>query len=217
MSSIKVCGITNFDDAYFIANNGAAAIGFIFYEKSPRYIKPELAVDIISKIDLDIAFVGVFVDENIETVNSISKKVGLDFVQLHGNENPNYCKKVNLPVIKVFRIEYNFNFKILAKFSVHAFLFDTYDENLLGGTGKINNWSLLSKLNIDCPVILSGCINRENINDAISVVMPDAVDINSGVEKFPGIKDHSKIKLLFNNVVGLNGSINPFKKIYKGI
>ena len=217
MIPVKVCGITNMDDACFVADSGVAAIGFIFYEKSPRYIKPELAFDIISKIDLDIAFVGVFVDENIEVVNSISKKVGLDFVQLHGNENSDYCKKVNLPVIKVFRIENNFNFKILAKFSVHAFLFDTYDENLLGGTGKINNWSLLSKLNIDCPVILSGGINKENINDAISVVMPDAVDINSGVEKFPGIKDHSKIKSLFNNVVGLNGSINPFKKIYKGI
>ena len=215
MIPIKVCGITNMDDAHFVAGNGVSAIGFIFHEKSPRYIDPKLAFDIIASINEDITFVGVFVDKSLNFVNSISREIGLDFVQLHGDENPEYCDKVNLPVIKVFKIGDFFNVKILNDYDVHAFLFDTYDKNLDGGTGRRFDWSLISRLNLECPIILSGGLNEMNVNDAIKVVMPNAVDINSGIEKQPGIKHRGKISSLFKKINDGSGLIDPFKKITK--
>ena len=213
MIPVKVCGITNMDDASFVANSGVSAIGFIFYEKSPRYIDPKLAFKIISNIKTNIAFVGVFVDEDLNIVNSISKKVGLDFVQLHGNEGPSYCDKVLCPVIKAFRVGNFFDTKILADYDVHSFLFDTYDENYCGGTGEVFNWSLISSLNVGCPIILSGGLNELNINNGIKVVMPNGVDINSGIETQPGIKDHGKIKSLFDNIDGSTNLVDPFVKV----
>ena len=215
MMPIKVCGITNMDDAQFVANNGVSAIGFIFYEKSPRYIDPKLAFKIVASIKTSIAFVGVFVNESFDVVNSISKEVGLDFVQLHGDEKPSYCDKIKSPVIKVFKIADFFNAEILNDYDVHAFLFDTHDENLNGGTGKDFDWSLISRLNVGCPIILSGGLNELNVNDGIKVVMPNAIDVNSGIEKRPGIKHHGKIISLFNTINEGSGLIDPFRRMKK--
>ncbi|MEE2858717.1 MAG: phosphoribosylanthranilate isomerase [Candidatus Neomarinimicrobiota bacterium] len=213
MIPVKVCGITNMDDACFVADSGVAAIGFIFYEKSPRYIDPKLAFKIISNIKSNIAFVGVFVNESLKIVNSISKEVGLDFVQLHGDENPSYCDQVSYPVIKAFRLGHFFDPEILVDYDVHSFLFDTHDDNFYGGTGKAFNWSLISSLNVGCPIILSGGLNELNINDGIKTVMPNGVDINSGIEAQPGIKDHGKIQSLFDNIDESSDLVNPFIKV----
>ena len=105
MKPIKICGITNLKDAQLVEREGASAIGFIFYKKSPRYIEPEMACKIVDNVKGKISLVGVFVDESLNKIHEISRKVGLDFVQLHGNESSEYCKKVELPVIKAFRID----------------------------------------------------------------------------------------------------------------
>ena len=210
MKPIKICGITNLKDARLVEREGASAIGFIFYKKSPRYIEPEMACKIVNNVKGKISLVGVFVDESLNKIHEISRKVRLDFVQLHGNESSEYCKKVELPVIKAFRIDKDFNQKEIFNFDVHAFLFDTYEKNYYGGTGKKFNWELIRDLKTECPIILSGGLNVQNISDGIKVAMPDALDVNSGVEISPGLKDADKIKSLFHVINDTKSSINPF-------
>ena len=213
MKHVKICGITNLNDARFAASEGASAIGFIFHKLSPRYVHPKLASKIVAKMKNEVSFVGVFVNESLDQIDKISKQVGLDFIQLHGDETPLYCNKVKMPIIKVFRISDDFDDKILKDYDVHAFLFDTYEEKCHGGTGNIFNWELIRDLNMTHPMILSGGLNEENIQDAIKITSPDGLDVNSGVEKEPGIKSLDKIRSLFNVIENTQSMINPFHRV----
>lgn len=210
MIPVKICGITNIEDAQAAVNYSASALGFIFYDKSPRYISPELASQIAADLKGQVALVGVFVDAPLNYVHAIANKVGLNFIQLHGSESFKYCQKVQLPVIKVFRVADHFDAVTINNYDVHAYLFDTYEKNNPGGTGKIFNWKVIGNLRTDTPVILSGGLSTENILKSIVEVCPSAVDINSGVESKPGVKDGKMMKALFDILVKTSGFVNPF-------
>ena len=211
MIPVKICGITNLEDARSAVNNGASALGFIFYDKSPRYILPETAIQIAADLKGQVSFTGVFVDETLDYVHAAKEEVGLNFIQFHGNESPDYCREVQLPVIKVFRVAPDFDVETMRSYDVHAFLFDTYEKGKPGGTGDIFNWNLIGDLQTDTPIILSGGLGVENILDAINTVYPSAVDVNSGVESKPGVKDEKKMKVLFNIIKKTDNTNDPFE------
>tara|TARA_B100000886_G_scaffold271854_1_gene195775 strand:- start:535 stop:1167 length:633 start_codon:yes stop_codon:yes gene_type:complete len=188
----KVCGITNISDALFSIKCGASAIGFVFYKKSERYISYNDAFDVIKYLPPGTAKIGVYVNEDAKMVNDSSKKLNLDYVQLHGDESATFCKDINFPIIKAFRIkDDSFKSQVL-KYNVSVFLFDTFTKKDYGGTGKIFNWELI-KQGFQRPFIHSGGLNINNVLDAINVTNPDAIDISSGLEDYPGKKDHEKI------------------------
>tara|TARA_B100001248_G_C27302736_1_gene417942 strand:- start:200 stop:832 length:633 start_codon:yes stop_codon:yes gene_type:complete len=188
----KVCGITNISDALFSIKCGASAIGFVFYKKSKRYISYNDAFDVIKYLPPGTAKIGVYVNEDAKMVNDSSKKLNLDYVQLHGDESATFCKDINFPIIKAFRIkDDSFKSQVL-KYNVSVFLFDTFTKKDYGGTGKIFNWELI-KQGFQRPFIHSGGLNINNVLDAINVTNPDAIDISSGLEDYPGKKDHEKI------------------------
>jgi phosphoribosylanthranilate isomerase len=200
MIPVKICGITTYEDAEIAVNHGASAIGMIFYKGSPRYIYPEKVEEWISAIPEKMKKVGVFVNEKRKNIKTIVEKLNLDYIQLHGDESPEYCEKMIRPVIKAFRVGTDFDPAVLGNFQVHAFLFDTYQKGKPGGTGISLNWGLISNLKTNTPIILSGGLNPDNINEGIETVQPSAVDVNSGVESEPGVKDKVRVEKLFNTL-----------------
>ncbi len=203
---VKICGIGRLEDATVAVNNGVDALGFIFFAKSPRNILPEDAAEIIAGSPLFVDKVGVFVDAPQERVVEYAQG-GLTCIQLHGTESVEYCTKLreHLPfcqIIKAFRVSEE---SISTHFEpynicVDAFLLDTYIQGAKGGTGLVFDWSIVPKLRLRRQVILAGGLSLENIAEAISAVRPYAVDINSGVEDGPGIKNHDKIKKILRVV-----------------
>ncbi len=196
MTKIKICGITNIDDALWAAKCGADALGFVF-AKSPRSISAARVKKIIAALPPFITKVGVFVNENASTVNSIAQYCGLDRVQLHGDESPEFCKKIKYPVIKAFRIKSEKDLKAIRKYKgISAVLLDTFSNESFGGTGKRFDWALAVKAKsyFRGPLILSGGLKPENLKEAVARVSPYAVDMSSGVEKAPGKKDGKKVK-----------------------
>ncbi|MBW2544104.1 MAG: phosphoribosylanthranilate isomerase [Deltaproteobacteria bacterium] len=195
MTEIKICGITNLDDALAAYESGANALGFIFYPKSPRYVSPEKAKEIIENIPGEITRVGVFVNHRADEIKEIVEFCSLNLVQLHGNETPEYCRQFPVSIlIKAFSPRTGSDLQTLKEYPVRAILVDTHDPKLYGGTGGKSNWGLASKIRESHPLILSGGLNIDNIMEAIETVHPNAVDINSGVETSPGKKDHNKIR-----------------------
>ena len=192
MTYIKICGITKIDDALQIADLGIDALGFIFYPESKRYITPEKAQEIIKRLPPFVSTVGVFVNEN--NVTGILHKCSLDFLQFHGDESPEYCNKFNKRIIKSFRITSDFSFSRLTDYSVSAFLLDSYVAGQYGGTGTVFDWDKAVEAKRYGKIILSGGLNPENTGDALKIVKPYGVDISSGVEIEPGIKDIEKVK-----------------------
>ena len=210
MIHVKICGITSFNDAIIAANYGASALGFIFYEESPRYINPEILKTWISSVPSSVKKVGVFVNKDIDKVNKIAEELNLDMVQLHGYESPEYCNQMIKPVINVFRVNNKFDSIMLNNYQVATFLFDTYNKENRGGTGESFDWQTILQLNTGIPVILSGGLNADNVLEGIEVVKPSAVDVNSGVEVAPGKKDEEKIKNLFTILKNTKGNIEIF-------
>lgn len=206
MIPVKICGITTLKDALMATKYGASALGFIFYEKSPRYIDPEILKTWISKVPSNLKKVGVFVNNTVDKVNEIAGELDLDMLQLHGEETPEYCEQLNKPVIKVFRVNKEFDLTVMDDYNVSAFLFDTYKKERLGGTGETFDWQSISQLKTEIPVILSGGLNAKNILEAIEVVNPSAVDVNSGVELEAGVKGEVLIKKLFKILKSSNGN-----------
>jgi len=204
-TKVKICGITNLEDARFTAGALADYLGFIFYEKSPRYIEPAKAGAIINWIE-GPETVGVFVNEALDDLNRVARQTGIDMVQLHGNESADYCQLVEKPVIKVFHIKQNMNAQKLADTVepyldiVDYLLFDTSSETQWGGTGKRFDWTIMKNLNQDKPFFLSGGLHTENVREGILTTRPFAVDLSSGVEKVPGIKDFKKIESFFDEM-----------------
>ena len=211
MIPVKICGITNLKDAQATVKNGASALGFIFYDKSLRYISMERAYQIAVDVRGQVPLVGVFLDETLDYVNGVAEEIGLNFVQLHGNESSEYCQKIHFPVIKVFRVAPDFNVEIMNSYNVHAFLFDAYEKGKPGGTGEIFCWEVIGNLKSDTPIILSGGLNIANIERGINVVCPSAVDINSGVELKSGVKDVKQMKALFDILEKTESAVNPFE------
>lgn len=211
MLRIKICGITKKIDAECAIQNGASALGFIFYRNSPRYIPPVKASKITQELPPFISRVGVFVDMEIQGIINIIRRVGLSEVQLHGSETAKSCYDLrsitSIPIIKAFRIKDEKSIDKIESYlyACNALLLDTYQENEVGGTGKVFNWDIAQKAKkFNKPIILAGGLNQDNIIKAYKHVRPYAFDINSGVETSPGIKDHNKIKMLFNAVSLIN-------------
>ena len=196
MIPTKICGITNVSDAMAAVHHGTSAIGFIFYEQSPRGISIEKGNSISDQISNKVARVGVFVNHPKEFIDKAIQTVPLDMVQLHGDESPEFCEQFSVPVMKAIRIKNKQSLNHLDEFNVHGFLLDTFTNGQYGGMGKPFDWSLVNG-NGRHSIILSGGLNADNILDAILSVNPVAVDVNSGVESSAGKKDHPKIEKLF--------------------
>ncbi|PKN71615.1 MAG: phosphoribosylanthranilate isomerase [Deltaproteobacteria bacterium HGW-Deltaproteobacteria-12] len=197
MTQIKICGITNAEDALCAAGCGADALGFIFYRKSPRYISPIQARQIIRKLPAGIARIGVFVNESAAEVKRIYELCNLDFIQLHGDESAEYCSCFAPEMlIKAVALHEEHDLQKSLNYHVAALLVDSRRGGLYGGTGRKANWDLALRIKNKKPLILSGGLNEENIKAALEKVAPQALDINSGVEIKPGRKDHKKIARL---------------------
>jgi phosphoribosylanthranilate isomerase len=189
---VKICGITNMEDAQCVAENWAAAVGFIFHPPSPRYIEPQKAAEINRLLPQNLVKVGVFVNQKEEVVHRIYEDCRLDMIQLHGDESPEFCRQFpGDRIIKALELKNEEDLKKATLYDVAAILVDSRHAGLYGGTGKTSNWMLARQ--ISQPLILSGGIKEENVLEAIRMVSPAALDINSGVESSPGKKDHVKI------------------------
>ncbi len=199
MIRIKICGITNLEDALLAAELGAHALGFIFHPQSPRYVAPDAAQSIIAQLPPFVLTVGVFVDAAAAAVKDMAARVGLDWLQLHGNEPPEYCRRLGRRVIKGFRIKDEASLAELAPYqgAVQALLLDTYKKGQIGGTGETFNWDLAREAKKYGPIILAGGLTPENVAQAIAVAQPQAVDVASGVEAALGKKDPEKLRAFF--------------------
>tara|TARA_A100001015_G_C14935052_1_gene690075 strand:- start:447 stop:1061 length:615 start_codon:yes stop_codon:yes gene_type:complete len=196
---VKICGITNKEDALNAVALNVSAIGFIFYPQSPRYIKPEEVEKIMLDIPPFIHTVGVFVNSDVEHIQQTIDQCRLTSVQLHGQESPSFCLQFNVPVIKAIPVKTKDDLITIPQYKgiVSGILLDTKVENVHGGTGKTFDWGLaLEAKEYDVPLILSGGININNISKALKMVQPYAIDLCSGVEKEPGLKDYHKMKAL---------------------
>jgi phosphoribosylanthranilate isomerase len=200
---IKICGVTRAEDANAAAELGADFLGFIFVESSPRFIQPEAAAAVAGAVreahEKPPKFVGVFRDASSDYMREIVSIAGLDFVQLHGAETEDDIRDVGIPAIKSLRVGDTLP-DTSSTPTAAWLLFDTYDERRLGGTGRRFDWSLLALYSRSKPFFLSGGITAENVSAAISLVRPDAIDVSSGVESEPGVKDHAKLAQLFERV-----------------
>jgi phosphoribosylanthranilate isomerase len=195
MTEIKICGITRLEDALCAAQCGADALGFIFHPASPRYCTPERAREVIAAVPRGISTVGVFVNSEAKQVAQIAERCGIDLIQLHGDESPQYCRQ--LPAERLIKAVFPRTANDLAAldaYEVRAFLVDFRDAERCGGTGKPADWNLAARIAKQRPLLLAGGLNEENIVFAMTAVAPCAVDVNSGVEQAPGIKDHERLR-----------------------
>jgi phosphoribosylanthranilate isomerase len=199
VTQVKICGITNEEDALCAVHCGAAALGFIFYPPSPRYIKPVDARKIINGLPKEIVKVGVFVNEKVAEIKRVMEYCGLDMIQLHGDELPEFCREFPADrIIKAVELKNDNDLNHALDYDVAALLVDNRHAGLYGGTGKKANWDLACRIKNKKPLILSGGLNEDNIAQAIKDVAPYALDINSGVESEPGKKDHAKLTRIFD-------------------
>jgi phosphoribosylanthranilate isomerase len=204
---IKMCGTTNLEDALAAAEAGADALGFIFYDKSPRAVDPKVARIIIEQLPPFIDTVGVFVDRKRQEVEEIIRFCRLGYAQLHGKESPKYCERLARSaapcrIIKALRVGGDLQAKDIMPYNEHVkgFLLDTYQKGVRGGTGQAFDWSLIQHLKLQRDFILAGGLDAENVQEALDAVTPYAVDVNSGVETAPGQKDHRLIKEFIRRV-----------------
>lgn len=197
---VKICGITNLDDAIKAAELGADAIGFVFWEGSRRFISPAAAARILREMPPFMTSVGVFVNEGAKAVNRVIDETGIDCAQLHGEESPEECLQVKSRVIKAIRIKDSKDLRALKSYNVSAFLLDAFIEGVPGGTGKTFDWNIAVEAKSAGRIILSGGLTPENVKEAVKKVGPYAIDVSSGVELAPGKKDHAKLKKFMEQV-----------------
>ncbi|MBT5855845.1 phosphoribosylanthranilate isomerase [bacterium] len=194
---IKICGITNKEDALNAVSLGADAIGFIFYENSPRYIHPDAVEEIMMFLPPFVSTVGVFVNHSRDYINQVVNQCRLNVIQLHGEEAPKDCQGYKQRVIKAIRVFGPEDLQNIHNYQgvVSGVLLDTKVEGVQGGTGKTFDWGLALKAKEnDVPLILSGGINAENVRKAVKLVNPYGMDLCSGVEREPGLKDYNKMQ-----------------------
>lgn len=186
---IKICGITNVEDAAAALAAGADALGFVFYPPSPRYVDPHRVADIVAGLPPFVATVGLFVNTSAVKIHQIMVQTGLQLVQLHGDEAPHQCRLDPYPVIKAVRVRDEGSLSGLEEYPVAALLLDAWSDEHYGGSGKTFDWEPARRLCVGKPLILAGGLHPGNVAAAVRQVNPYAVDVSSGVEKSPGRKD----------------------------
>ena len=202
---VKVCGITRREDADAAVEVGASALGFVFWPKSPRAIDPYRARAIVSSLPPFVSAVGVFVDQPAAYVNGVAGLVGLSAVQLHGDEPVEYAAAINRPVVKAVGLRHGVAppAGMVESWPTRVLiLVDVHDPVRRGGTGRTVDWSVAAAIARRRRVVLAGGLTPENVGEAIARVQPFGIDVSSGVEAAPGIKDHGRIKALFEAVHG---------------
>jgi phosphoribosylanthranilate isomerase len=200
MIRVKICGNVTLKDTMAAVEAGADAVGFVFHAKSPRGVSPKAVAAIVSHLPPLVTSVGVFVNEKADVVRQIVSDCGLAYAQLHGDESPQYCAELRVPVLKGIRVRGCEDVSALASYRVKAILLDAYVEGLAGGTGATFDWSLAVEAKAWGPIILAGGLTPDNVAEAISHVQPYGVDVSSGVEAAPGMKDHAKVRAFVENV-----------------
>ena len=198
---VKICGITRVDDALEAINQGADAIGLVFYAKSPRNVSATQAAEIVSSIPAFVTVVGLFVDAEPAFIQEVLSVVNLDLLQFHGDETPSACRQYSRPYMKAIRVKSGTNLvQYAADYAdAKALLLDAFAEGVPGGTGLVFDWSLIPQ-NLPLPIVLAGGLNAENVGLAIEQVRPYAVDVSGGVEASKGIKDVAKIAAFMRGV-----------------
>jgi phosphoribosylanthranilate isomerase len=192
---VKICGITNFQDGLAAAEAGADALGFVFYDRSPRYISLEAAATLIRQLPPFVMKVGVFVNAPVELVVHASRECGLNLLQFHGDEPSEYCVQFGLMSMKAFRIRDATSLQALQNYPTDAWLLDAYSPDNPGGTGETFNWDLaLEARNSGRPIFLAGGLTPENVAEAVKRAQPYGVDVSTGVEAAPGSKDHARMR-----------------------
>jgi len=204
MTLVKICGITNLDDALAAVAAGADALGFNFYKPSPRYLSPQHAREIIEQLPESVLMVGVFVnEESPDAVRSIANEAGIRALQLHGDESPEYCRDLagNYYVIKTFAVSDTFDVLTANPYEVEAIMLDTKHNILRGGSGRVFDWSVAQRAAATIPkLFLAGGLSPENIENAVEIVRPYAVDACSALEDRPGKKNHERMRVFVNTV-----------------
>jgi phosphoribosylanthranilate isomerase len=193
MVRVKICGITNLEDARAAVEAGADALGFVF-APSPRQIRPAKVSEITSELPPFINKVGVFVDADFEEIAGIMAECHLDLAQLHGSESPDLCKKLFPRAIKSFRVKGKEVLALLPQYKACAYLLDSFNPTIPGGTGLSFDWDIAREVSHYGNIILSGGLTPQNVHQAIVKVQPFAVDVSSGVEDSPGKKDHRLLR-----------------------
>ncbi|MHC4541144.1 MAG: phosphoribosylanthranilate isomerase [Planctomycetota bacterium] len=202
---VKICGITNYQDAVAAMDMGADLLGFNFYPKSPRFVTPEKAMDIISKLPGFMDTAGVFVNASVEQIHGTNDVCSLDWVQLHGDEDPDFCRRLlshNVRTMKAIRVKDQTDIQRADSFFTDAVLLDAFDPEKYGGTGLTFDWNIIGHMGKR--VFLAGGINPDNAADAVKLGVY-GIDVCSGVEAEPGKKDHKKMRKLFANIGHLRG------------
>ena len=200
MTRIKICGITNLDDALTAIEAGADALGFNFVPHTPRYIEAQNAATIIDCLPPFITTVGLFVNEELAKIEAIANQCHLNVIQLHGDESPEFCDTLNRKSIKAFRIKDESSLSQLPNYRASAYLLDTYVKGKMGGTGEVFDWHLAVKAKQYGPIVLAGGLNPDNVAGAVRQVHPYGVDVSSGVEAKPGRKEPAKVRAFIRAV-----------------
>ena len=205
MTRIKICGITRVEDAQAAARSGADALGLVFYEKSPRHVSVQQAVELAKIIPPFVTVVGLFVNSSEGEVREVLRHVPLDVLQFHGEEEPEFCAQFARPYLKAVRVRHGVDLIQCASryASAQGLLLDAYIEGTHGGTGASFDWALIPR-NLPLPVVLSGGLHAGNVANAIRQVRPYAVDVSSGVEAARGIKDAAKVAAFINEVKNID-------------
>ncbi|WP_462137313.1 phosphoribosylanthranilate isomerase [Candidatus Mycalebacterium sp.] len=201
MTKVKVCGITNADDAIMAADMGAAVVGFIFYPGSRRHVEPEPAALIASLLPSNVVKAGVFVNQEVDFIGGVMESVGLDLAQIHGDETPQFCSQIPGVYMKAIRVKNRDSLKEIDDYDSNFVLLDTFADRQFGGTGRTFDWDLLRGIDLKGKkLFLSGGLNSGNVAESIGAAKPYAVDVCSGVEKKPGVKDSGKLKQFMEEV-----------------
>jgi phosphoribosylanthranilate isomerase len=201
---VKICGITLCEDAQLAVDAGVDAIGLVFYEKSPRYVTNKQAAEISHLVPAFVSRVALFKDAEQQMIESVLEQVEIDLIQFHGSETAAYCEQFNWPYIKAIGMkgtEHDADFLIASAEKYHsakALLLDGHAPGEAGGTGETFDWSSISR--VEKPLVLAGGLNADNVRQAIKIVQPYAVDVSSGVESAPGIKDKEKVAAFMEQV-----------------
>ena len=200
-TAVKICGITRIEDGLAAAHSGAHAIGLVFYRSSPRCVAPSQAAAIVRALPPFVTTVGLFVDAQTAAVHAVINEAKCQLLQFHGNETPEFCRQFGLPYVKAVRVRPGVDLLQYARDhgDARGLLLDAFVQGAHGGTGTIFDWKLIPR-NLPLPVILSGGLNPENVTQAVRAVRPWAVDVSSGVEAAPGIKDAVRIAAFISGV-----------------
>ena len=202
MTRLKICGITNLSDAEIAVDYGADAIGFVFAE-SERKVSKETVKNIVQKLPPFVTLVGLFVNEAAKGIKEICKYCGINTIQLHGNEPPDFLHNLRqFKIIKAFRIRNESDIHQIETYQANAILLDGYVENKMGGTGTTFDWKIVKKIKTSSPIIIAGGLTHVNVLEAIKIAKPYGVDVSSGVEIHPGKKDKQLIRKFIDAVKG---------------